>query len=177
MLVYIYLKVIRPLFSKAVFRCMAKKFNEDEKKQAQLYLENIFSSLNTISDIVSENERLSMAGFTWKPDPMGGALDFSPEELWLFIARKGDDCDGWAEFNFQACKRINLKPRMWVIIDGFNLKTSHVITTCYDPDSKKYYLFNNNSARTFDTEEECIGVFTKEQGGVYKNLKKYLFRE
>ena len=151
---------------------MASKFSKNEKKAAQQKLDTFFSNLSTISDVADLNKKLVQEGFVWKSDPGGGVWDFSPEQLWLFIARKGDDCDGWAEFNYRACKKINLQPKIWIIIDGCKISTSHAITTCMNPETKKYYLFNNSRIRIFDTEEECLAG-----SGRYKKLKKYLFKK
>lgn len=178
----VYLKVIRPILSKIVFKKIAAQFSEKEKNDAKKFLDKIFFSLKNIDDIVQMNKDLVNQGFIWKQDPgKEGVLDFSPEDLWLFIARKGDDCDGWAELNYQACKRINLNPKIWVIVDGWKVSTAHVITVCYNPDNKKFYLFNNDSITPYDTEEHCFTVFSEEpaimESGVYVNLGKYLFKK
>jgi hypothetical protein len=180
MLVQFYLKVIRPISSRIIFSQIASGFTQKEKEAAQKKLDGLFSSLLTIADVVAMNDTLKNRGFIWKSDPQRGILDFSPEELWLFIARKGDDCDGWAEFNYRACKKINLHPTMWVLIDGLNISTAHVVTTCKDPQTGKYYQFNNSSATTYNTEDECINIFSKKvltATGIYKNMKKYVFKK
>jgi hypothetical protein len=171
MIVQIYLNIIRPILSKIIFSKMASQFSENEKKAAQQKLDTYFSTLSTIADVKDLNKKLVQEGFIWKSDPGGGVLDFSPEQLWFFIARKGDDCDGWAEFNYRACKKINLQPRMWILMDGCNMSTSHAVTTCLDPETKKYYLFSNSSVSIFNTEEECLAA-----SGRYEKLKKYLLK-
>jgi hypothetical protein len=67
---------------------------------------------------------------------------------------------------------------MWLIIDGCNLTTAHVITTCRDADSKKYYPFSNSDVTQYDSEDDCIDAFSKQAivaTGIYKNLMKYPF--
>ena len=180
MIVQFYLRLIRPLLSRIIFSRIASGFSEQQKEAAQKTLDTIMSSLATISDVAEQNKKFEQDGYKWRSDPGNGVLDFSPEDLWLFIARKGDDCDGWAEFNYRACKNINLEPKMWVIIDHMKFDTSHVVTTCKNPATNKYYLFNNSDVTTFDTEDECIDIFSKEAlmaSGVYENLKKYLYKK
>jgi hypothetical protein len=180
-IVMFYLRVIRPVMSWIVFIITAAKYSKEERKKAQKYLDDLFSSLTTVHDIITMNNTLTDHGFTWKPDPgINGIFDFSPEKLWLFIARKGDDCDGWAELNFQACKKINLHPEMWVIMDGWKPQTIHVIIICYNPGDKKYYLCNNDDVRPYQTKEKCFGVFTESPplmvNGKYIHLDKFLMK-
>jgi hypothetical protein len=179
MLVQFYLKVIRPILSKIIFSNFRKSFTDQQISQYQKELENTFNNFKRMNDIVTWNLDSTKKGFKWVSDPLNGGGDFSPEELWLFFARKGDDCDGWAEFNYQACCKIGLEPKLWAIIDGLNVGTAHVIATCYNPYDKLFYMFTNYDCKTFKTEDECINIFKTEvlvSCGTYKNLNKYLIK-
>jgi hypothetical protein len=89
-----YLNAIRPILSRIVFSIIASKYGKNEREKAQQYLDDVFASIKSLADIAELNKRLEQEGFTRIADPGGGVFDFSPEELWLFAARKGDDCDG-----------------------------------------------------------------------------------
>ena len=166
MIVQFYLRLIRPLLSRIIFSRIASGFSEQQKEAAQKTLDTIMSSLATISDVAEQNKKFEQDGYKWRSDPGNGVLDFSPE--------------GLMDTQKAYCKNINLEPKMWVIIDGMKFDTSHVVTTCKDPATNKYYLFNNSDVTTFDTEDECIDIFSKEAlmaSGVYENLKKYLYKK
>src|SRR5437868_3171051 len=56
-------------------------------------LKRLKENIKTFDDIIQESK-----SFTWKSDPLGGAIDWSPNIESFLINAKKDDCDGAAMY-------------------------------------------------------------------------------
>jgi hypothetical protein len=154
---------LRKWYSKVLFKRYVKKFTEDVKTSAQKDLDAFMESFTTFSEFKKSVVGLTRKGFKGLNDPLGGLYDFSPEELWLFFARKGDDCDGWAELVAQGARKLKLSPEIWIIADPYAIfKSAHVITLI--PYRNKWVLSSNYDFETHDTKEECFTRWLKSSG-------------
>jgi hypothetical protein len=174
--------LVRPFISRKVFNDLASQYSDEDKQEYDEDARRFLGAVKTIRDINQGYRELLHNGFKWVSDPYNGLLDFSPEELWLFFARKGDDCDGWADLSFEACKHIGLKPKVWVVIDGLHLSSAHVVTTCFDPGTTgpQYALFNNYDVTYFESEDEALEEFRRDRlvaYGKYEDLVKVLWKQ
>jgi hypothetical protein len=91
------------------------------------------------------------------PDPKNGFYNFTPS-LWLFFARGGADCSGWADINYYMLKKLGYNPKLYDIVDCRRIDTWHTICVV-KVNNHKYFLFNVNSIYEFETEKECLDVF------------------
>lgn len=87
-----------------------------------------YYSSNQMSDLMGRE--------IYKPDPLGGVVDYTLFDLDLFFntspeflkAPYGRDCDDWAWVWFNWAKVHRLPTWMILLIDGYNLKSLHFAT-------------------------------------------------
>ena len=170
-----YLKGLRPFAGQMIYNQMAKKFNDDQKKSAQIAYD-IFLAQNKnlpMKMILQNIEKLTSQGFDWISDPLFGALDF-PGTDWLFFARKGGDCDKWASLHFDVLGSAHHPVAMWAVFNGSKIfGSAHIVTTAFNKENEKYVLCSNYDHIEANSEKEALEVLMKQElttAGLYDKL-------
>jgi hypothetical protein len=176
-IVYAYRVLVLPVVSLVANIFYRIKYREtwaDARAKMLDYMGRVIS-LPLLHDFVTAGR------FTHVPDEIKGTFNFVPWSPAIFYARRGGDCSLWARIIFDMLKRIGLKPELYMIIDGINIWSAHIVTVFMY--KGKWHMFNvTNLVKAEDekTQGELIELF-KEQYLVkvagkrfrYKKLKKY----
>ena len=124
-------------------------------------LSNIFywiTHLRELDNALKEKSRLkdyasffygvkkALQAYKWKSDPMKGLLDWSPWPITVISKRMQDDCDGAARLARWLCrysKQVE-SAHEYIIVDGWNIKSAHVICIGKYADKPNWFCFNVN---------------------------------
>jgi hypothetical protein len=153
---------------------MKKRYDISEIRKYNIEAENFLNSFSNITEMLMKIQLLAKTGFSWKPDPLGGFYDYYPVELWMFFARKGDDCDGWAELAFQSSVRLGLDSDLYIVADLRNpWASSHEIVITKE--GGYYYLISNWDYFKCEKKKDCFNILKNNKivsYGKYNRLLK-----
>ena len=167
MIFYLYRILVLPIVS---FVVNTKFMNELVVRldEAQHELDK-FNLLTTWQE-VTQYLKLNMV---YLPDPPFGKLthNFIPKDIVTFL-RKGFDCSGSARLIYKRLKKIGLKPKLWLIIDGWRLSSAHLVTTWKE--GNICYMSSNTDIYCGETTDELIDMFRYRvivESGLYTKLR------
>jgi hypothetical protein len=124
-LVYIYRLVIMPPTSLVLNVYFYFKYEHiwQQSKAAMQAIVNGITNLDHVKRFVNRD------GFVYRPDPAmtsGLTWNYVHWSDTLFYIRQGD-CSTWARQIKRLLKKIGIKARLYMIMDGWHLEGSHVV--------------------------------------------------
>jgi len=153
-LVYLYNILFLRISSLFINLYIYLKYSKEERLKAKKDTKFILKNIDN-GDVTAENV---FSIFNYVSDPVINkkfTMNFIPFFI-IFLLQKGSDCSGGARI-FKMLKEreiLNKNGKLYLIMDKFNIATSHVFYMWYD---KGYFnVFNSFEVQSFTTKEECF---------------------
>lgn len=132
-----------------------------------------------IKDFDRESFGEVLMEYPFRMDFGSGVLDFSPEEKDFFFLKRehNRDCDNWARMWFWWAEHHQYPVWEIAIIDGYDLRTAHMITVFKD--ERGYHLCNYEIVGVYSSLEEAVMEFSHQaltSSGVYENLRWAIYQ-
>lgn len=154
-LIYLYRILILPFVS--FFVNLKYFFYLNYKKRKALKVK-MKKDIDKIQDIDSLDKFIFSGEFGYVQDLCKGFLNFIPTLL-TFYVRKGGDCSCWARIIKKLAKKIGIDSSLYLLIDGWKIKTAHVVVILNL--EKNFRMYNVVCSIDGYWEEELLNLFTK----------------